>query len=211
MLIYLVRHGETDANVRGLLQGWTDEPLNENGIRLAEITGRALNGVKFDCCYSSPLSRARKTAEIILKETGCDIPVQCDDRLKEINIGYDDSKPVGEGILSAEEAGKFLHDPWNFIGFPGGENIRQVCERTQSFLKELISSGREGTYLVGTHGCAVRAMLNFLYRNPEDFWRGHLPYNCCVNIVEADGVTARIVAEDRIYYPAELAVDHFSS
>ena len=62
MVIYVVRHGETNANVNGYLQGWTNDPLNENGRKLAEITGRGMQGIKFDCCISSPLTRAKETA-----------------------------------------------------------------------------------------------------------------------------------------------------
>ena len=67
MLIYIVRHGETNANVNGYLQGWSNDPLNENGRKLAVITGRGMRDIKFDCCISSPLIRTRETAEIILK------------------------------------------------------------------------------------------------------------------------------------------------
>ncbi len=210
MLIYLIRHGETAANAKGLLQGWKDEPLNENGVRLAEITGRELRGTHFDCCFSSPLKRAVQTVEIVLRESENSIPVQTDDRLKEINVGLDDSKPVGGGILSAEESRKFLDDPWNFSGFPEGENISDVCRRTQEFLREVIARDDGRTYLVGIHGCAVRAMLNCIYDKPDDFWHGHLPYNCCVNIIEAVNGSVKLVVDDRIYYPAELAVDLYN-
>lgn len=82
MLIYVVRHGKTNANVNGYLQGWTNDPLNENGRKLAVITGQGMRGIKFDCCISSPLIRARETAEIIILESGNDIPITYDDRIK---------------------------------------------------------------------------------------------------------------------------------
>ena len=67
MLIYIIRHGETALNVRRVKQGWLDEPLNESGRHLAVLTGQALKGVRFDECVSSPLVRARETAEILLR------------------------------------------------------------------------------------------------------------------------------------------------
>ena len=82
MQFYIVRHGETKANVDGYLQGWSNDPLNENGIRLAVITGQAMKDIKFDYCISSPLIRARETAEIILRESGNEILIQTDDRIK---------------------------------------------------------------------------------------------------------------------------------
>ena len=61
MKLYIIRHGETPWNAEGRLQGQTDIPLNENGIRLAKITGEALKDVPFDFAISSPLKRARQT------------------------------------------------------------------------------------------------------------------------------------------------------
>lgn len=211
MLIYLVRHGETEANEKGLFQGWSDGALNQNGVKLAEITGRKMKGIHFDYCISSPLLRARKTVEIILKESGNDIPIQFDERIKEINIGEDECKPIGEGILSAEEARKFLTDPFDFVGFPGGENIKDVCSRTQEFLKELINKDDGKTYLIGIHGGALRAMLNPLYDDPSDFWHGHLPYNCSVNIIESKHGRMKLVADDKVYYDQSMVVDRYKS
>lgn len=65
MDIYLIRHGETDWNRMKKLQGTTDIPLNAYGIELAEKTAEGLKDVPFDRIYTSPLIRARKTAEII--------------------------------------------------------------------------------------------------------------------------------------------------
>ncbi|MBQ4323682.1 MAG: histidine phosphatase family protein, partial [Clostridia bacterium] len=75
MLIYIIRHGETDLNVKGVLQGWVDEPLNESGMRLARITGKKMESVRFDGCFSSPLKRAAETARIVLEASGNDLPI----------------------------------------------------------------------------------------------------------------------------------------
>ena len=68
MQIYVIRHGETAMNLESRLQGWLDEPLNENGILVAQLTGKALRDVRFDRVISSPLSRAKETARLILEE-----------------------------------------------------------------------------------------------------------------------------------------------
>ena len=54
MLLYIIRHGETDYNAKGVLQGRMDAPLNESGRSLAAIVGRAMKGIRFDRCISSP-------------------------------------------------------------------------------------------------------------------------------------------------------------
>ncbi|WP_418390600.1 histidine phosphatase family protein, partial [[Clostridium] scindens] len=66
MRIYLVRHGETDWNIVRKLQGRTDIPLNEKGIKAAQKTGEALRNVPFTRAFSSPLKRAMDTAKLIL-------------------------------------------------------------------------------------------------------------------------------------------------
>ena len=64
MKLYIIRHGETKLNALGRLQGWTDEPLNQNGKDLAIITGEALKEIPFDLVITSPLKRARETGEL---------------------------------------------------------------------------------------------------------------------------------------------------
>ena len=204
MRIYIVRHGETDANRIGYTQGWTDDPLNKNGEILAKITGQGIKGIHFDYCISSPLIRARETAEIILKESDNRIPVSFDDRIKEINFGSYEMMNIRD-----EKVTGFLKKPIIDYKFPDGESIKEVMERTQEFLKELIAKDDGKTYLVSTHGCALRAMLNFLYEDPEDYWHGHVPYNCCVNIIDAKDGEAMLISDDKIYYDREMVIDRY--
>ena len=72
MKIYFVRHGETDWNKERKIQGQVDIPLNEFGRHLARETAKGLRDVPFDVCFTSPLGRARETAEIILQR--CSYP-----------------------------------------------------------------------------------------------------------------------------------------
>ena len=205
MLIYIIRHGETDLNAAGVLQGWYDQPLNDSGRFLAAETGKKLKGVRFDGCFSSPLKRAAETAEILLRESGNEIPVIYDDRLKEMSFG------VKEGSrLSPEEAAVFRADPRRLERFAGGETAVEVCRRTQDFLLELAERDDGGRYLVSTHGTALRCMLNMLYDDPSDFWQGHVPYNCAVNIVEAEKGRMRLAEADRIYYDRKYIVDRYA-
>mgnify|MGYP000626705443 CR=1 FL=1 len=78
MLLYLVRHGETDWNLERRIQGSTDIPLNNTGREQARVTGRLLSSRHWDAIYSSPLSRARETAEIIASEVGLPGPTPVD-------------------------------------------------------------------------------------------------------------------------------------
>lgn len=213
MYIYVVRHGETNANVKGYLQGWTNDPLNESGRNLAVITGQRMKDIKFDYCISSPLDRAIETAKIILRESGNKIPITIDDRIKEIHMGDLEGKKFhpGECEVDMKLLELFFTDTSNFPGTPNGETIDEVCNRTQEFLKELLKRDDDKTYLVATHGCAMRAMLNFLYDNPDDFWHGHVPYNLAVNIIEGKNGVYKIIADDKIYYDSVDIIDRFST
>lgn len=207
MLIYIIRHGETNLNALGVLQGRLDEPLNQEGRDLAVVTGQEMKDIHFDACYSSPLVRAKETAEIVLKESGNDIPIIIEERIQEMDFG----DMEGKKLTVMGETGKlFFTDSFRFPGFPGGDNVQQLCARTQDFLKELLARDDDKTYLIATHGCALRAMLNFLYDDPSSFWQKNVPYNCCVNIVEGQGGTGRLIEQDKIYYSPDLIVDHYS-
>ena len=213
MIIYTIRHGETEGNAEGRLQGFYDGRLNENGIILAKETAAALKeaGIHFDECFSSPLSRASETAKIILSESGnINTPIYYDDRLKEANVGGWDNRPISE---IKEFMWKYMTDPFGITKeeMLGGDTMRETCDRTQSFLKELIARNDDRTYLVSTHGCAVRAMCEFLYEDDsKDFWRGNLPLNCSMNIIEVKDEKAVLVEQDHIFYDRSRCVDLFS-
>ena len=133
------------------------------------------------------------------------MPIRIDDRLLEMDFGEIDGRKISEmGDMSM----LFFLDPFAFPGFPGGETIRELCERTQPFLKELIAKDDGKTYLISTHGCAMRAMTNELMKDPSDFWLGHAPYNCSLTIVEAEGGNARITDVDKVFYDPRLIADH---
>ncbi len=208
MRIYIIRHGETALNAKGVMQGRKDVPLNQNGRDLAVLTGKAMKeaGLHFDRCISSPLKRAEETAQIILSESGNDLPIEMEERILEIDFGDMEEKKMSE---MGEMGHKFYWDPFNFEGFPGGESIPDVCRRTQDFLKELIAKDDGKTYFVSTHGCAMRAMTNFLFEDPANFWRGHAPYNCSVTIIDVKDGDPVIVETDKVYYDRSLIVDHY--
>lgn len=211
MRIYLVRHGETSWNSLGRLQGESDIPLNSQGKFLAKITGEALADVPFKAAFSSPYTRAVQTTGGILGNRR--VPVYMDERIREITWGDWDGLTADQisALGRKEEFNLFYTDPFAFPGAPGGETIRQVCDRGKSFLDELIHRQEflEGNILVITHGCAVRGILNHLYDDPEDFWQGGVPANCAVTILEVYPDRIRFLQKDKIYYDKTLVNNHY--
>ena len=201
MLIYIVRHGVTEWNKLKKLQGAADVPLAKEGIRLAEETGKALKDVKFDICFTSPLSRAKQTAECILGNR--DIPIIPDKRIQEINFGVLEGDKVRdpEGNYIDPQIEIFFKDPVNFKRPENGENIFDVIARTKDFWEEKTTdpSHADKTILVASHGCAVRALLQNIYHDPKNFWHGSVPPNCCINLVEVKDGKTTLLEEDRVY------------
>ena len=199
-------------NQARILQGQYDEPLNNAGIELAKVVGKALVGVHFDEAFSSPLSRSLDTIKAVLTESGnTNTPIHADDRLKEVNVGDwtlvnldDKTNPEYYNIHS------FFKDPFSFLDVPNGENVYDVMKRTQDFIKELAERNDDKTYLVGTHGFATRCLLNMFYENKKDFWHGHVPYNCCVNIIEVKNKNISLIKEDVCFYDKDSIKDYYS-
>lgn len=204
MRLYIVRHGETDWNRARRVQGHSDIPLNEYGIRLAEQTAEGMKDIPFDLAYTSPLIRARQTAEIIL--AGRDIPVLESEGIKELGFGAYEGMCCGKEHREkgSEAFRSFFTDTGNYVPAEGGESIQALMERTGNFLRQLCAdAGLQGKQiLISTHGAAMTALLNQIRGSVDiaDFWKWQVPPNCAVTIVETkDGVPA-IVEENIIYY-----------
>lgn len=202
--MYIIRHGQTPWNARKCLQGRSDVDLNENGIYLAELTGKALRDVTIDMAFTSPLIRAKHTAQCIL--AGREVPIIEDERLIEISFG------IYEGCCYAEENRQvpqqwienFFHAPQDYVAAPGGESLDDVEKRTRNFMEDICSRKelQDKTILVSTHGCALRGLLNSIREsNREDYWHGGVSKNCAVSIVTCNrGEKPVLVEENHIYY-----------
>ena len=202
--MYIIRHGQTPWNAYKCLQGRSDVDLNENGIYLAELTGKALRDVTVDMAFTSPLIRAKHTAQCIL--AGREVPIIEDERLIEISFG------IYEGCCYAEENRQvpqqwienFFHAPQDYVAAPGGESLDDVEKRTRDFMEDICSRKelQDKTILVSTHGCALRGLLNSIREsNREDYWHGGVSKNCAVSIVTCNrGEKPVLVEENHIYY-----------
>ena len=213
MLLYIIRHGETQWNVEGRLQGQSETHLNDNGIRLAKVTAEGLRDVPFDFGITSPLERARMTAQIILGDRN--VPLYEDKRIQELSFGS------WEGLgcrkenyqIPSEHFEDFYKNPMQFRPAEDGETISQLCERTREFYQELIrrEEYQEKTILIASHGCATRAILQNVYTDHSDFWHGSVPLNCAVNIVEVRDGKSRLLEEDKVYYGKEDCVNFYGA
>ena len=163
-----------------------------------------MHDIPLDLAYTSPLLRAKETAQIILRDRN--IPLCEDERLQEISFGsYEGLFCGGEQTdEKSEEFNRFFNDTANYIPPADGETISQLYERTGDFLREM--EGRkdlaEKNILVSTHGAAMTSLLNRIRGNlsTEHFWKDEVPPNCSVTLVEIKDGKAEILKEGMIFY-----------
>ena len=134
MKLYLLRHGETDWNKARKIQGCTDIPLNDYGRELARKTGEGMKDIPIDLVITSPLIRARETAELVMQ--GRAVEVIENAQIQEMNFGEYEGRPSDEeptaSILRA-----FFKNPGAYPPPEKGESIPQLLTRTGKFLEEL--------------------------------------------------------------------------
>lgn len=152
MNIGLVRHGQTVWNELGRAQGHSDIPLNGEGRKQAHLLGERLALESWDFIYSSDLSRAKETAEIINVYTN--LPHEIDLRLRERHGG------LIEGTVEEERIKKW-GEKWRTLDL-GVESNESMSERGLSFLDDLLQKGFSDNLLIVSHGAFLKQLLRTL-------------------------------------------------
>ncbi len=155
--IYIVRHGETDWNTKKVTQSHIDVPLNETGIEQAYSLAQQLEDIRFEAIFSSDLSRASKTAEIIATERKLEIKTS--EKLRGRDFGQFEGKPKA-ALKELDEAivGLTNQEKLYFKGFEM-ESDAEVIERVFSLFQEIITNYQDKTVLIVTHETVIRAIL----------------------------------------------------
>ena len=169
MICYIARHGQTTWNARDVVCGRADPPLTDRGREQAGQLARQCLGKGITRIFSSPLIRARETAQAASDLLG--VPVTVDPRLLEQDFG------------KFEECHRFDPEYLSYrkdlaVRFPGGESCAQVIARVYALLDEIRASGQPGNVLLVSHGGACRAMNTYFCDVAnEDYFRFRLA-NC---------------------------------
>jgi len=160
--ITLLRHGQTDFNAAGLLQGRIDNPLNRTGFAQAEKAAEAIGGI--DRVISSPLKRAIQTADAFNKE------IEISDAWIELDYGEWDGKPMNS-------IPKEIWEEWkNNLNFkpPNGESLKNLGQRVRSTLETLVVNEDEHVLIV-THVSPIKASIAWALGADDDIgWRTRL-------------------------------------
>jgi len=192
--LLFVRHGESTWNVEGRFQGRQDPPLSELGERQARAVAQRLASVDHPAAIvSSPLSRARRTAEVI--GAACELPVAFDERLVEISHGD------WEGLLRTEIAARWpealerWHASPQAVRFPNGENLDQVQARFESFMSDV--PARKTPLVVCTHDVIIRLATLWAGGRPMTRFASLKSDNAALTeIAFADGLPRLVRAND---------------
>ena len=159
MILYVVRHGETEKNKYGLIQGQTECDLSNNGIEKAKELIPVVRNLKIDVVISSPLKRAYDTASII---TEGKYPINIDDRMIERNWGLCEGASIDD--VDTVKC-------WNFFlntGDNGIEKVQDLLKRVSEFLEDIKNKYPDKNVLVASHSAILRAIHYCLHNIPED-------------------------------------------
>jgi broad specificity phosphatase PhoE len=191
--VYFVRHGQNPANVnREFSYKIVDYPLTELGVRQAEQTAVYFKGLPIDAIYSSPLKRAKQTAEIIAAATGHAITIV--EEFREINCGsFDGTPPTDEMWAHHDDILRRWRDGEHDISFPEGENYHTLVARARAGLDQVIA-GQDGKQIVVvTHGGIVGATIKDVCRDLDLDLVWRVPNaNCAITEIQvqkSDGET----------------------
>lgn len=188
-VLYLMRHGQTEYNVKGLVQGHCDSPLTSAGLAQAAEAGAwiAAQGVAFSRICCSPLGRAHHTAEIVrekLAEAADRAQAPEPPALEVVDGLLERDYGPFEGGPKAKVPGN-LWDPGEAVVPYGGEGSTALRARMVRVLTDLMVGANGGNVLAVSHGSATRQFKlawEKLARCPQDAPIG----NCCVLVYEFD-------------------------
>ena len=184
--VYIVRHGQTDFNARGIVQGsGVDSSLNEKGKAQAEAFYQAYKHIPFDKVYTSVLKR---THESVARFIECGIPTEALKGLNEISWGKKEGQPI------TPEEDKYYHHmlrEWQrgdtSLRIEGGESPDDVIKRMKPAVEHILSHPEERNIIICMHGRAIRILLCHLLNYPLKSMDMFEHENCCVYILNYTG------------------------
>jgi broad specificity phosphatase PhoE len=174
--LILVRHGETEHNAAGIVQGWSDSELSERGRQQVARLAERLKTFEADAIFSSPLQRAMATAQCIAGATG--LEVRTLDGLREMNYGLWE----GQSFLDIRKTDESIYRRWvadSSFACPEGESHDDVLARIRGALDSVNGAKRP---IVVAHGTAIRIAATALLDLPLSASRSFAQDNTAVNV-----------------------------
>ncbi|MCB0044285.1 MAG: histidine phosphatase family protein [Caldilineaceae bacterium] len=198
--LIIVRHGETEANVRQVWQGSLDAPLTRRGEIQAQATGRRMAELNrehpVDHFYVSPLPRAQSTAAAIAAAIGMEPEIYAG--VSEFDLGDWEGRTFVDLKETEDLWNRWAADPT--FAPPSGESPATFAERIEQAFADLAAEHPQATILVVTHGGVISNLLaRRLGVGPQD-WRNWESHNCAITVIEQDGSGWRSVLVNDIQH-----------
>lgn len=168
MKLLVARHGETPWNAENLVCGSTDLPLTEAGLLQAQALAQQVVGRGISVIVSSPMLRARQTAQPSAERLG--LPLILEDRFREQDYGIYEGKPRNDP--------NFLANKRHFcVRYPGGESMMDLAARVYAGLTDLKQAYPEETVLIVCHGAVCRTIKSFFEDMSNEAYFSYSPEN----------------------------------
>lgn len=178
--LILVRHGQTEMNAQKLYFGKLNPPLNDLGISQAYEAKDKLLNINYDIIYSSPLERAKQTAEIC---NYLDKEIIYDSRLEEINFGIFEGLTFKEISEQYPNEVKEMEKNWKSFNYITGESLEELYQRAVSFLETLDYTKDN---LIISHWGIINCIISYFVSGTLDtYWKFKVD-NCSIVIFEGD-------------------------
>jgi len=166
MELYFVRHGKTEWNLEGKYQGGHgDSPLLPESLHDISLLAKRLQDTKIDHMYSSPLPRAKTTAETLIKDLKREIPLSVVRDLREFDLGIMEGRKFSELENEMPEViYAFRHQPSDYdYDLIRGESFEKVAERTTNAVKKIVAENEaKSNVVIVSHGAALVTMIQSL-------------------------------------------------
>jgi len=155
--VIAIRHGETNWNASGRVQGFLDVDLNERGLRQARRLAWGMARESLDAIYSSDLRRTLSTASPLARRLK--LPIRTEPRLREWNMGVFESLTIAETLTHSREGHEAYRARTPDFVMPGGESLRQFVRRCRTGVEDLVRAHAGGRIVLFTHGGVIQNML----------------------------------------------------
>lgn len=197
MKIYITRHGETQWNSEGRMQGWKNSNLSEKGIANAKKLGESLKDVPFDLVCCSPLGRTVETANHILGDRK--IVTVYNNAFREMGFG------CWEGMYHDDIKEQYTEQQHNFWHAPhlyqpiDGESYDGFIERVRTGFHSLTQDAACENLLLVTHAAVIKAIFSIVENRPlSRFWDPPFTYDTCLSILEVSNGEIKVLLEPDI-------------
>lgn len=183
-VIYFTRHGQTTWNLEKRLQGKGNSELTDEGIKQAEALRYRLDNQDIDVIYSSPLKRAKETANIIKGNRNIDVILE--EGLQEINFGeyegHTEEELLREG--KGKEISPILKGDMQ-LRAPGGESLEEVYKRVYKALDTILQREKDKRILIVAHGITSKAIVSY-FKEEDEFFKEILGQGSLSKVVEVN-------------------------